>query len=280
MTFQKLVLAIFFYVFLNTVTKTEGGLITDFRKFREYTNIRLNDADENSVQRIRQSKNTDEQDDPSQLVKQLEKSHKPRFTEKSSDMTMTIKIITTEKSKRRNINEFGVEKKNTKSLNKLIRYDDRSVKLLAAIKKNTGPKDINGKPGNKSQPTAVSQFLSTNCGTRRSVVTITRVGDQTTDPNRITMPFVAFTPRTRTQPQLTSTFSKRSTKKWGCDEDVEDEPVTNPSCNIDKLWEDITLPTRLPKYPTPIDPATKWFLKMTSTNGWRRMTTDKCTKPF
>ena len=35
--------------------KTECGLITDFRKFREYTNIRSNDADEKSVQGFRQS---------------------------------------------------------------------------------------------------------------------------------------------------------------------------------------------------------------------------------
>jgi len=57
--FRKLVLTIFFYAFLNTVMKTggleEGGLITDFRTFREYTNIRSNDADEKSVQEFRQS---------------------------------------------------------------------------------------------------------------------------------------------------------------------------------------------------------------------------------
>jgi len=215
-----------------------------------------------------------------QLVKQLEKSHKPRFTEDSSDVIMK-KIITTEKSKRLKMNRFGVKKEITKSLNKLIRYDDRPVELLAAIKKNTSPKDINGKAGKKGQPTVISQFSSTNCGTRRSVVTITRVGDQTADPKRITTPFVPFTPRTRTQSRLTSIDSKRSTLKWYCEEDIEDEPVTDPSSHLETLWKDIILPTRLPKYPTPIDPATKLFLKMTSTDGWRRMmTTDKCTTPF
>ncbi|CAI6371718.1 unnamed protein product [Macrosiphum euphorbiae] len=38
-------------------------------------------------------------------------------------------------------------------------------------------------------------------------------------------PLVPFTPRTRTQPRLTSTDSKCTTKKWKCDEEIGDGPV-------------------------------------------------------
>jgi len=56
--FQKLVWTIFFYVFFDIFMKTESGLISDFRKCREYTNIRLNVPDEKSVQRLQNLKST------------------------------------------------------------------------------------------------------------------------------------------------------------------------------------------------------------------------------
>ncbi|XP_029344392.1 uncharacterized protein LOC115033874 [Acyrthosiphon pisum] len=191
-------------------------------------------------------------------------------------MTMTT-IITTEKSKRRNVNEFKGKREKGKSLIKVIGHDDRPV--AAAMVQSTGPKDIDGRAGNRDQPAVIGQSSSTSCGTRRSVATITRVGDQTADPDRITTAFVPFTPRTRTQPRLTSTGSKRTTNKWKCDEEIEDEPATDQSNGIGTVWQDFTLPTRLPKYQTPIDPVTKLFLKMTSNDRWRRRPADKCIKP-
>lgn len=56
--FQKLVWAIFLYTFLNIFIKTEGGLITDFRKLCEYTNIRSNVPVEKSVQRLQKTKSS------------------------------------------------------------------------------------------------------------------------------------------------------------------------------------------------------------------------------
>ncbi|XP_060861835.1 uncharacterized protein LOC132938849 [Metopolophium dirhodum] len=192
-------------------------------------------------------------------------------------MAMTT-IITTGKSKRLNVNGFEGKREKTKSLIKMIGHNDRSVE--AATVKSTSPKDINSRAGDKDQPAVIGRSSSTSCGTRRSLATITRVGDQTADPNQITTPFVPFTPRTRTQPRLTSTGSKCTTNKWICDEDVEDEPATEESNGIGTVWQDVTLPTRLPKYPTPIDPVTKLFLKMTSNDRWRRRPADKCTKPY
>ncbi|CAI6344005.1 unnamed protein product [Macrosiphum euphorbiae] len=187
-------------------------------------------------------------------------------------MTMTT-VITGEKSKRSNVNGFEGKREKRKSLIKVTGHDDRPVE--AAKVKSTGPKHINGKAGDKGRSS------STICGTRRSVATITPVGDQTADPNLKMTPLVPFTPRTRTQPRLTSTDSKTcTTKKWKCDEDIEDEPATDPSNSIGTVWQDFTLPTRLPKYQTPIDPVTKLFLKMTSKDRWRRRPADKCTKPY
>jgi len=192
-------------------------------------------------------------------------------------MTIT-KIITTEKSKRLNVNGFEGKREKMKSLIKVVGHDDRPVE--AATVTSTSPKDINGRAGDKGQPAVIGQSSSTGCGTRRSVATITRVGDQTADPNQITTPFVPFTPRTRTQSRLTSTGSKFTPKKWKCDENIEDEPATDQSNGIGTVWQDFTLPTRLPKYQTPIDPVTKLFLKMTSNDRWRRRPSDKCTKPY
>jgi len=192
-------------------------------------------------------------------------------------MTVTT-IITTGKSKRWNVNGFESKREETKSLIKVIRHDDRPVE--AATVKNTGLKDINGRTDDKDQSAVIGRSSSTSCGTRKSVATITRVGDQTEDPNRITTPFVPFTPRTRTQPRLTPTSSKCTTNKWICNEEIEDEPATDQSHGIVTVWQDVALPTRLPKYPTPIDPVTKLFLKMTSNDRWRRRPADKCTKPY
>jgi len=203
----------------------------------------------------------------------LKKSRTPIFTEKISVTTMTT-MITTKKSKRWNMNWIEAKKETPKSLIKLIRDDNRPVKLLAAVV-NTGAKDNLGRAGDKGSGS------STRCGTRRSVVTITRVGDQTVDPNRITTPFEPYTPRTRTQRWSTTIGTSGPRKIWKCvDEEIEDEPATDLSNTIRTLWNDITLPTRLPKYPTPVDPVTKWFLKMTSTYRWRRRPTDKCTKAY
>ncbi|KAL5233211.1 hypothetical protein ACI65C_000621 [Semiaphis heraclei] len=163
--------------------KTEGGLITDFRKLCEYTNIRSNVPVEKSVQRLQKTKSS------------------------------------------------------------------------------------------SSNPS------STNCGTRRSVATITRVGDQTFDPNQITTQIGPFTPRTRTQQPSTTTITKIPSKKWMCNEGIEDELASDLSNTIATAWQDITLPTVMPKYPTPIDPVTKLFLKMTSISRWRKRPTEiKCIK--
>lgn len=88
---------------------------------------------------------------------------------------MTTIIITNDKSKLWNMNGFETKKHNTKSLIKFI----RSVELLTSMIKNTGPKDINVKAGVEGQPVVISQFSSTRCGTRKSVATIIRVGEQT-----------------------------------------------------------------------------------------------------
>ncbi|CAI6349843.1 unnamed protein product [Macrosiphum euphorbiae] len=209
-------------------------------------------------------------------------------------MTMTT-VSTAEKSKRWNVNGFEGKREKRKSLIKVTGHDDRPVE--AATVKSTGPKHINSKAGDKGQPAVIGRSSSTSCGTRRSVATITRVGDQMANPNLKMTALVPFTPRTRTQPRRTSTDSKCTTKKWKCNEVIEDEPATDQSNSIGTIWQDITLPTRLPKVPvpkpvlfgtvpvpakyhTPIDPVTKLFLKMTSNDRWRRRPADKCTKPF
>ncbi|CAI6363370.1 unnamed protein product [Macrosiphum euphorbiae] len=190
-------------------------------------------------------------------------------------MTMTT-VITAEKSKRWNMNGFEGKREKRKSLIKVTGRDDRPVE--AATVKSTGLKHI-GKASDKGQPVVIGRSSSTSCGTRRSVVTITRVGDQTADPNQMT-PLMPFTPRTRTQPPRLTSTDRKCTKKWRCNDDIEDEPATDESNSIGTIWQDITLPTRLQKYQTPIDPVTKFFLKMTSYDRWRRKPADKCTTPY
>jgi len=55
---QKLIWAIFLYTFLNTFITTEGGLITDIRKFRENNNIRSNTHEEKGDQRHQKTKSS------------------------------------------------------------------------------------------------------------------------------------------------------------------------------------------------------------------------------
>lgn len=175
---------------------------------------------------------------------------------------------------------FGTKENKQKSLIQLVGQDNREFELKAATTVKMGTGDMNNMANNDIQPTVVTQsYLSTNCRTKGSVVTMTKVGDQTIDSNLATNRLEPFTPQTRTTGWRSTTGGTRCpTKKWKCYGIVEDEQATDKLATIGTLWQVYTLPIFIPKAPTPINPITKGFLRMTSTDRWRIRPAEKCTK--
>jgi len=214
------------------------------------------------------------------MVKQ-DNSYKPVKRVQKFATTTTKTMMTKNKLRLRKKDRFKANKNKRKSSIKFVGQDNRQFELKAATMKKVG--NINGVAKEDSQSTAVNQCLfSTSCGTRGSVITMTKIGDQTKDPNLTTERLVAFTPRTRIAGLYElrpTTASTRCTKKWKCYGTLEDEPATDEWATIGTLWQVYTLPTRMPIAQTPNNPITKGFLRMTSTDRWRIRTTDRCTKP-
>lgn len=180
---------------------------------------------------------------------------------------------------------FEAEKNNPKSLIQFVGQNNRQFELKLSTMEKVSAGDINN--GNMfndendvSQPIAVNQCLTTRCRTMGPAVTITKISDQTIDPNLTMGRFAPFTPRTRTvdRRHLRPTTSRCSTKKWRCYGKIEDEPATDEGATVGKLWQVYTLSTRMPKAPTANNPITKGFLRMTSTDRWRIRSADRCTK--
>jgi len=209
------------------------------------------------------------QDDPWKTAKQ----------EKIFELKTTT-MLTTKKLRLWKKDWFKTKKNKQKSLIQLVGQDNRQFELKVATTEQMGTEDINGMVNDNIQPTVVTQcLLSTSCRTKGSVVTMTKVGDQTIDPNLATMRLEPFTPKTRTAGWRSTTGGTRCpTKKWKCYGIIEDEPATDKLATIETLWQVYTLPTLIPKAPTPINPITKGFLRMTSTDRWRIRPADKCTK--
>lgn len=177
---------------------------------------------------------------------------------------------------------FKAEKNKLKSLIHFVGQNNPQFefKAASAMEKVSAGDINNGMSNDERQPTTVNQCLTTRCKTKRPAVTITKIGDQTIDPNLTMGRFAPFTPRTRTidRRDLRPTTSKCSTKKWRCYGKIEDEPETEEGATVGTLWQVYTLSTRMPKAPTANNPITKGFLRMTSTDRWRIRPADRCTK--
>ncbi|XP_050066737.1 uncharacterized protein LOC126555859 [Aphis gossypii] len=280
MMFQKLFWVFFLHALFDSVMNTEGGLITDLRKLRGYANIMSNVAGKKSdttFQQFQHSKSMVKQDDSRKTAKQL-KIFKLKTT--TTTATTTSTTVTKKKLRLWKKDWFGSKENKQKSLIQLVGQDNRKFELEAATTEKMSTGDMKGMANDDVQPTVVTQcLLSTSCRTKGSVVIMTKVGDQTIDPNLPTKRLEPFTPQTRTTGwQSTTGGTKCPKKKWKCYGVIEDEPATEKLDTIGSSWEVYTLPTRIPKAPTPINPITKGFLRMTSTDRWRRRPADKCTK--
>jgi len=176
---------------------------------------------------------------------------------------------------------FEAEKNKLKSIIQFVGQDNRQFELKPSAMEKVNAGDINnGMSNDESQPTAVNQCLTTRCRTTGPAVTMTKIDDQTIDPNLTMGHFAPFTPRTRTVDwrDLRPTTARCSTKKWKCYGKIEDEPATDEGATVGTLWQVYTLSTRMPKAPTANNPITKGFLRMTSTDRWRIRPADRCTK--
>ncbi|KAE9526815.1 hypothetical protein AGLY_013463 [Aphis glycines] len=277
MMFQKLFWVFFLYALFDSVIKTEGGLITDLRKLRGYANIMSNEAGKKSditFQQFQHSKSMVKQDDSRKTAKQLK-----IFELKTTTTTTISTTVTKKKLKLWKKDWFGSKENKQKSLIQLVGQDNRQFELRAATTEKMSTGDMKGMANDDVQPTGVTQcLLSSSCRTKGSVVIMTKVGDQTIDPNLPTKRLEPFTPQTRTAGwQSTTGGTKCPTKKWKCYGIIEDELATDKLATIGTLWQVYTLPTCISKAPTPINPITKGFLRMTSTDRWRRRPADKCT---
>jgi len=94
---------------------------------------------------------------------------------------------------------------------------------------------------------------------------LTRLGDQTADPNLTSELFAPFMSRTH-ELRSTTVSTKWPTKKRKCYGTLEEKLATDKWTTIrdaNTLWQVFTLPTRQPKVSTPIDTGvTKRFLRM------------------
>ncbi|KAF0768517.1 Uncharacterized protein FWK35_00014062 [Aphis craccivora] len=210
------------------------------------------------------------------------KQDDPRNTAKKVKI-FELKTTTTTGNKKQlrwKIDWFGTKDNEQQSLIRLVGQDNRQLELKTATTEKIGSGDMNGMAHGDIQPTVVTQcLLPTSCRTKGPMVIVTKVGDQTIDPNLATQRLEPFTPRTRTSGwRSTSGATKCPTKKWKCYGIIEDEPATDKLATIGTLWQVYTLPTLISKAPTPINPITRGFLRMTSTDRWRIRPADKCTK--